>query len=150
MDASVTSARGGWAVTTIDSVPTPIPGQPIDVEFTIRQHGVTPVDLDEGVSITVTSADRTNQVFPATTTDLVGHYVAAVIFPAAGDFTWSVQQGWFAPQDLGTITVGSPPSNQTYRYPAATRYVIALAGLGFATLAISDGVRRRRRVVAAA
>ncbi len=143
------AARGGWAVTTIDSVPTPVPGRPIDVEFTIRQHGVTPVDLDEGVSITVTSTDGTGRVFPAATTNVVGHYVAAVTFPAAGEFAWSVQQGWFAPQDLGSITVGSPPSSGSYRYSAPTRYVIGLAGLGFATVAIGDGLRRRRRLVAA-
>jgi hypothetical protein len=149
LHANGAEARGGWAVTTIDSVPTPVPGRPTDVEFTIRQHGVTPVDLDEGVSITVTSTDGAEQVFPATTTNLVGHYVAAVTFPTAGEFTWSVQQGWFATQDLGPITVGSSPSTRAYRYSAPTRYMTALAGLGFATLAIRDGLRRCRYLAAA-
>lgn len=148
LGASGAVARGGWAVTTIDSVPTPVPGQPIDVEFTIRQHGVTPVDLDEGVSITVTSGDGTERVFPATTTDVVGHYVAAVTFPKAGNFTWSVQQGWFATQDLGAITVGNPSSSQGYRYPAAARYIIPLFGLGFVALAMRDRLRRHPAVAA--
>ena len=147
--ANGAAARGGWAVTTIDSVPTPVPGRPVDVEFTIRQHGVTPVDLDEGVSITVTSTDGTELVFPATTTGVVGHYVAAVTFPEVGEFTWSVQQGWFATQDLGPITVGSPSSTRAYRYPASTRYVTAVVGLGFATFAIGDKLRRRRHLAVA-
>ncbi|MEO8162945.1 MAG: hypothetical protein ABI590_04110, partial [Ilumatobacteraceae bacterium] len=48
------ATAGGWAVSTLDEVPVPIAGEPIDVGFTIRQHGITPVDISENVGITIT------------------------------------------------------------------------------------------------
>jgi hypothetical protein len=153
-----TASAGGWAVSTLDSTPTPVPGQPVEVGFTIRQHGVTPVDIDHGVGITIVASDGTVQTFPATRSGAAGHYVATVVFPAAGDYTWSVQQGGFADQDLGRLTVPdaknpiSPASPATdHRFPAIVRYGLpALAAL-FAAAAIADlivGRRRRRTVVA--
>jgi hypothetical protein len=47
---------GGWAVTTLDPLPSaPAAGVPVVVGFTIRQHGRTPVALDD-VGIDVTDA----------------------------------------------------------------------------------------------
>ncbi|MDO9174350.1 MAG: hypothetical protein Q7V62_06055, partial [Actinomycetota bacterium] len=60
-----TAGAGGWAVTTLDAMPTPRPGEPVDVGFTIRQHGVTPIDIADGVAIEVVAADGTVQRFPA-------------------------------------------------------------------------------------
>ncbi|MDP2293651.1 MAG: hypothetical protein Q8M22_20925, partial [Actinomycetota bacterium] len=90
-----TAAAGGWAVTTLDATPVPVPGEPVDVGFTIRQHGVTPVDIADGVAIEVVAADGMVQRFPAERQGVVGHYVATVVFPVAGDFNWSVIQGSF-------------------------------------------------------
>ena len=149
-----TASAGGWAVTTLDSMPAPTPGASVDVGFTIRQHGVTPVALDDGVGIAVTAADGTTTVFPAVQQGLTGHYVATVTFPDAGAYTWVVNQGWFAPQDLGTLSVSAPvapaPAPADYRYPAVVRWGLPAIAALFAALAIADaiiGVRRRRPVV---
>lgn len=145
------ASAGGWAVTTLDEVPVATSGETVAVGFTIRQHGATPVDLDEGVAIEIAGADGTTQVFPAIN-DRTGHYVASVVFPTAGEYSWAVQQGWFGEQDLGSLTIGGPASTPTgYRFPAAVRYGLPVLAAAFAGLAIVDvlaGLRRRRTVMA--
>lgn len=44
-------SAGGWAVTTLDSTPAATANQTVEVGFTIRQHGVTPVNPDGDVGI---------------------------------------------------------------------------------------------------
>ncbi len=139
------ASAGGWAVSTLDAVPVPSVGTPLDVGFTIRQHGVTPVDL-ENVGITVTPVGGSAQFFLAAGDGTVGHYVARVEFPSEGQYRWSIRQGWFGDQDLGLIDVGAPTtivntggSNGNLRY-------IALGGAllcGF--VALGDVVMSRRR-----
>ncbi len=59
------ASAGGWAVSTLDPMTTPTAGVPTDVGFTIRQHGVTPVDLDD-VAIAVTDSSGATNVYPRT------------------------------------------------------------------------------------
>ena len=150
-----TPARaGGWAVSTLDELPSPVAGAPVAVGFTIRQHGVTPVALDD-VGIEITTSTGTTRFFPATTDDVVGHYTARVTFPSAGTHSWTIRQGWFAPQTLGPITVratdagpltvaesgpmGSDPQpNRWLPYGLAAGTVLLIA------FAVLDAVGRRR------
>ena len=96
---------GGWAVSTLDSVPSPHAGEAVQVGFVIRQHGVTPVNPDGKVGITVSSSSGDETYFPATAEGEVGHYVAEVVFSEPGTFNWTLHQGWFEAQDLGQIEV---------------------------------------------
>lgn len=143
---SVASA-GGWAISTLDELPNPIAGKPIQVGFTIRAHGVHPIDVTENVGITITLADSTTHYFPAASDGVVGHYIARVEFPSAGRYSWSIRQGWFAEQDLGQIDVGAPTKIvNTSNSPGSLRY-IALGGamlFGFVTLTDVNMARRRR------
>ncbi len=140
---------GGWAVSTIDPMATPTAGVPTDVGFTIRQHGMTPVDLAD-VAIAVTGPSGETNVYPAQRDGAVGHYVATVTFEK-GQSTWEVRQGFFEPQDLGTITVAgdaSGPSaveSSSYRWPGVARGLVPLAAIALATVAITDAVVSRRR-----
>ncbi len=140
------ASAGGWAVTTLDAVPTPVPGQPVRVGFTILQHGVTPVDLDSDVAIEVVDARGSNTVFPARLDGPTGHYVADVVFPTAGTYEWTVHQGWFEPQSLGTVTVAVPAAAvassdvPTWLAPA----LAVTAGL-LGLLAVLDLLRGRAR-----
>lgn len=103
------ASAGGWAVASLDEVPTPMAGETTDVGFRILQHGVTPVDLTEDVGIELIAADGSTTYFPATLDGATGHYVATVTFPdAAGSYAWTVQMGWFGPQSLGSVTVAAP------------------------------------------
>ena len=97
---------GGWAVTTLDSVPDGFDaGQTYSIGYTIRQHGITPVDL-ASTGIRITSADSGKQItFEGRKDGAVGHYVARVSFPAAGGWKWEALQDWFGPQPLGQVEV---------------------------------------------
>jgi hypothetical protein len=146
--ASAASA-GGWAVSTVDPMATPAAGVPIDVGFTIRQHGMTPVDLAD-VAIAVTGPSGETTVYPAQRDGDVGHYVASVTFDA-GQSTWEIRQGFFEPQPLGTITVASDASSpsvvesSSYRWPGVARGLVPLAAIALATVAIADAIASRRR-----
>ena len=140
---------GGWAVSTLDPMSAPVAGVPIDIGFTIRQHGVTPVDLED-IAIAVTGPSGETTVFPAKRDGVVGHYVATVTFEE-GQSTWEIRQGFFEPQDLGTITVAagtSSPSaveSSSYRWPGVARGLVPLAAIALATVAITDAIVSRRR-----
>jgi hypothetical protein len=105
--AAAPAGAGGWAVTTLDAMPAdPVAGVPTDVGYTIRQHGVTPVALED-TAIVVEAAGGATQRFAGRADGAVGHYLATVTFPTGGALRWHVEQGWFAPQDLGTIQVAA-------------------------------------------
>jgi YtkA-like len=84
------AVAGGWAVTTLDPMETPAPGEQVDVGFTIRQHGVTPVAVAD-VEVLVTDASGATEAFAAHQQGATGHYVAPVTFPAAGSYRWTVE-----------------------------------------------------------
>ena len=112
---------GGWAVSTLDPLErSPVAGRGFTVGFTIRQHGRTPVSL-AGTAIVIRRPTGAGRVLFPAQEDSTGHYVATVRFPASGTWTWQVQQGWFAPQELGTIQVkGASSGFEAYPAGAAT------------------------------
>jgi hypothetical protein len=138
----------------------PVAGQETEVGFTIRQHGVTPVNPDdqgsEPVAVAVRSASGDEAVFPARQQGPTGHYVADVIFPDAGQAYWEIRQGWFGPQGLGAIDVtearssvggaGAADTDGTiadYRWPLAARAAAIVVAVAAAGLAVADARRRR-------
>jgi hypothetical protein len=155
---------GGWAVSSLDPMPVPVAGEEVEVGFTIRQHGVTPVNPVDGggeaVAVAIWSGSGSAAVFPARQEGPTGHYVADVTFPATGRARWEIRQGWFGPQDLGAIDVaapgtggkaqGSAAAGGHHRWPLAARTAaVALAGAA-AGVAVADvwHTRRRRRRLA--
>ena len=160
VSAATPAGAGGWAVTTLDPLPAIAPGQPAVVGLTIRQHGVTPVELD-GVEIVVMPESGPSRHFAARAEGPRGHYIAELVVPA-GSHRWQVVQGGFGPQDLGTLTVGdgggavapATPGPPERGWSAEVRYgLLALTGLSAVVLAgslIGGGRRRRRAGVASA
>lgn len=154
--SAATATAGGWAMSSLDAAPHPIAGQAIDVGFTIRQHGVTPVNPGIGnVGIDVRTAAGSEQFFPATANGPRGHYVARVRIATPGASTWTVRQGWFGPQDLGRIDVARGAagavagtgggSGSTYREPISVRLVLPGLGLALGAFAVADALAARRR-----
>lgn len=108
-----TVSAGGWAVTTLDQVPEePRAGETYQIGYTIRQHGETPVGIEmiQTTEIKIQGGDGSTHTFPGHPEGTVGHYVAEVNFPVSDEWTWSVNQGIFGDQDLGTIAVSPPPA----------------------------------------
>jgi hypothetical protein len=151
---SVTSiaSAGGFAVTTLDAVPTQIvAGESYRIGMMVRQHGITPVrDATPAVMIT---QGAVRLVFAARADGPIGHYVADVTFPSEGEWSWSVDQSPFpAPQALGTVTV-SPAvlAAAPARPPAELAFValILVSAVG-ATFGIIAAARRRVQPVRSA
>ena len=148
------AAAGGWAVTTLDEYPVPVAGAQVAVGFTILQHGKTPAQLEpsDKVGLEITAASGATQFFPAVQSGAIGHYVATVTFAEAGAHTWTVYQGWFGPQPLGSLTVESNPVNASagsastsYSAPAWLRYGLPLLAAVLAAYALVDAIASRRR-----
>ena len=88
---------GGWAVITVDDLPEHlVAGKPVQLPFSVRQHGMTPM---EGLEPTVTLKSGWTTVTASTVAGASkGHYVATVTPPKAGEWTIRIQSG-FGPSE---------------------------------------------------
>ncbi|MGW5683756.1 hypothetical protein [Nonomuraea sp. NPDC003754] len=109
--ATAAPARaGGWAATYLDPVPaTFAPDATYTVGFWMLQHGTHPYEVARKlgtVGLKFTSGARSLE-FTGVPLKEKGHYAAAIALPAGH---WRVEaiQGWFAPYDVGTLTVPGP------------------------------------------
>ena len=151
------------AVTKLDALPPGglHAGQMIPVGFTILMDGVEPYKADVA-EIVIRNGTGKVLSYPATPQGAPGHYVANVYFPAAGSYTWQATQGtYFAPFDLGTITVLGPVAATDTQATAATapasndplsQAIALFAGLVAigGALRLAQLLRSHRRVSAAA
>jgi hypothetical protein len=84
---------GGWAEIVADArteEPPPVEGHPIEVGFTVLQHGETPAGWESPtVTFTEIATGKTFQV-AATGSGRDGHFIASATMPTAGFWTWSV------------------------------------------------------------
>lgn len=104
------AVAGGWAVTTFDALPEGgfRAGETYRLGYTIRQHGDKPFGGAK-TEIRIQSGKGGEYIgFQARPDGPVGHYVADVRFPIAGDWTWEVTQEPFPSQKLGTVTALPP------------------------------------------
>lgn len=99
---------GGWAVITLDELPTEIAaGQAFSIGFTVRQHGQTlRSDLKPIVRFDRAAGQESFQV-TAQRQGAEGHYVAEIKFPSAGQWEWGVdiEQFGMITQPMPTLTV---------------------------------------------
>lgn len=149
-------AGGGWALGSLDSIPAASAEQTEQVGFMILQHGITPTHFADGVDgevgIQIVRADGDVEFFEAVPDEKVGHFVATVTFPAAGDYTWNIQMGWFQPQDLGPLTVTADSSSSFDgggAWSTARWGLLVVVGL-LAAVAAGDLLAGRRRTAGAA
>lgn len=81
----IAAYAGGWAVITLDDLPAQLPtGQPVDLAFTVRQHGMTPV-TDLHPVVTARSGDRDTRA-AALPAGKPGRYAARLTVPRDGDW----------------------------------------------------------------
>lgn len=114
---------GGWALTVMDPVPVTSPDTTHTLGFWLLQHGTHPyvgAELGE-VALEFTDGKRTLR-FPGVALKEPAHYAAAISLPKG---TWEVKaiQGWFAPYEIGTLTV--PGQLKVAPVPREFRQMIA-------------------------
>ena len=84
---------GGWAEIKADAAGTtepPVEGQPTVIGFTVLQHGMTPAGwVHPTVHLQDIASGQTQEVV-ATGEGADGHFVATVVLPTAGFWSWSV------------------------------------------------------------
>jgi hypothetical protein len=118
------AGAGGFATVGLSSLPDgTAPGTPWHVTLTILQHGRTPL-TDIEPSVVVRSADgRTTRTFAAKPAGKAGLYTADVVFPSAGEWRYSVADGFsqthsFAPVAIGSSRPVAIPGSQSGAGPA--------------------------------
>ena len=106
------AALGGWASITLDNVPDYIvAGQPVTINYTVRQHGAEPLSGLSG-SIKATSGEMVATA-AVTAAGRAGHYTATLTLPRPGDWTIRINAGFHAARvtlmPIKVIAVGAPP-----------------------------------------
>jgi hypothetical protein len=105
-----TAHAGGWATVELGAMPTSLEaGEPWRVELIVKQHGVTPMP-DLTPSVEITNDAGAVDSFVARPTKQVGHYVAEVTFPTAGEWKTRIYDGFtdVIPHRLSPLTVTAP------------------------------------------
>ena len=102
---------GGWAVITIDALPSYlVAGTPTPLGFMVRQHGSTPLSMLRP-TVVVTSG-RAQFTASATPGRLPGQYVATVTPPTAGEWTIRIISGFMNAENtllpLRAVPAGAP------------------------------------------
>ncbi len=107
---------GGWVLVTLDEVPHNLrAGETVTLGFTVRQHGIHPVNL-ANVVLTATGPAGESLAFNARQAGAEGHYLVDVTLPNAGDWVWEIKPDWFPTIQLAPISVIDPPAS-TSRAP---------------------------------
>jgi len=103
---------GGWATVSLSSTPDGLPpGKPWKVDLEILQHGVTPLD---GVEPTVIlTKGGTTRTFKAEPAGKPGVYRASAVFPTAGEWRYTIDDGFsrrheYPPVEVGNATAALP------------------------------------------
>jgi cytochrome c oxidase subunit 2 len=151
------ASAGGWAVVTLDRVPTQIvANQPVKIGFAVRQHGRTLLNGLHPV-IAVSRADSA-QAFTAVATQegTEGHYAAMLTFPESGTWKWTID-AFGSRQPMPDLTVlESALANEVAVKPVIPNWsywVLLVAGVlgavGIAGLALLWLRTRERGALAA-
>jgi len=139
---SVSVSAGGWAVATLDTMPTFVTGQETTVGFTLRQHGNTLLGGVRPSQITFHNTESGQRLtFPAPDDGPHGHYAARFTLPQAGIWEWSISNFGEHPMPSLTVTGATPAASaastagsaipRPLAYPGMV-ILTALAVLGFA------------------
>lgn len=136
--SAASALAGGMAISILDPLPTSIEaGQTYKIGYTIKQHGIEPVDVARfggTTEIVAWTADMSQHLrFPGRPEGERGHYVADVTLPTAGRWSWEVTQGPFRPHPLGELVVRAPAPAPAPAAPAAAPAPAAPRLPGFVT-----------------
>ena len=153
---SIPVFAGGWAVITLDELPTGVvAGEPFTIGFTVLQHGRTPmIDLEPTVTAGLSSDEKL--VVYAEPEGKPGHYAATLTFPKEGEWEWSIQ-AFSMDQPMPVLTVAAPGAVSASQ-PAKTEpvtgilsplLILRILTLGIGVIGLVLAFRRRSRLAAA-
>lgn len=139
-----TSTAGGWVVVSLDAVPELRSGDSVDVGFTVLRHGVTPESSGD-LAVVLTDSNGGVHRFDAVQQGAVGHHVATIDVPTAGDYRWRVT-GEVVDADLGVIEVIASAAGGGATWPwDATQWGSLALAVALGGMAGRDVLRGRRQ-----
>lgn len=115
LTAPAVANAGGFATTGLSSTPDGLrAGEAWKVELTILQHGRTPLS-DLKPEVVLTDADGNRTTFAARPTGRAGRYAATVRFPKAGQWRYTVYDGFnnAVPATYPAVLIRSPDAGTT-------------------------------------
>ena len=132
---AVPAFAGGWAVITLDDLPTNVvAGEPLTIGFTVLQHGMTPMN-DLSPTVTVILRNEEKLAFRAEADHKPGHYTATLTLPKEGSWEWYIQ-AFSMDQRMPELTVApakavtaSEPVAKVESAPASLSPLLLLRGL---------------------
>ena len=168
--ALAADASAGCFATAGLTVPQSVaPGDTWTAQITVKQHGVRPIP-DAKPTLTIQNENGASKTFAAKPTGKVGVYAAAVVFPASGQWSIAVNDGFVGgsksqPWDcstthtFGSVAIGGDGSSGPAAgdpTPAAAsaapsndggvaNLVIALVAAAAVALAAATGIGLARR-----
>jgi hypothetical protein len=153
---AVPALAGGWAVITLDELPTNVvAGESLTVGFTVLQHGRTPMS-DLYPIITASLSGDAEFTVTAEQEGKPGHYTATLAFPQEGEWGWSIE-AFTMSQRMPPLTVAAPGTtvaNPPAKAERVSTFTSPLVLTSIAVLALGltgavVGYRRRSRLVLA-
>ena len=138
---------GGWATVGLANPPEDVnAGDTWDAQITVLQHGRTPTDGARPV-LTITNGKGDSKSFPARPAQGSGKYVAHVVFPAAGQWRFAIDNGFSATgygidatTTYAPVTIGAADDGAGFPLLPVTLGVVVLVALA----ALSAVALRRR------
>jgi plastocyanin len=118
LTCSMPVVAGGWAMVRLDTTPGEVVvGAPWKFGFVVRQHDISPTNDVEPV--VTAQHQETGDVITATAQQEgpVGHFVAELTFPRAGNWKWEIRPEPFAETAFAVLTV-SDRAGVSVSYPA--------------------------------
>jgi len=140
--AAPSAGAGGWATVALASTPEGVSvGETWEAEITVLRHGVTPTD-GAAPNLTIRNAEAgLSETFAAESTGETGVYVARVVFPDAGRWSFEIDNGLAATgygesatTTYEQVTIDPGSSSDTGSFPVlpfgvlAAAVVLAVAG----------------------
>lgn len=144
------ASAGNWAVTTFDDLPESFETDTTyNLEYTILQHGKTPVDSGASyVMLRNFDADQSLRFHAVNHGD--GTYTVEVTIPAEGTWEWDVTSEGWGTQELGAIEVAaSSVVASGSGIVGVLKVVLPLATLIAAALTLRQWSRTREESTAA-
>jgi mono/diheme cytochrome c family protein len=139
--AATTAFAGGWAVITVEDLPdTVVAGQPFDLKYSVRQHGVHLLGGLTGRIEAATAGRLTTTAVGKAAKDS-GHYAATLTFPKAGDWTITIHSGFMNSRTtLKPLRVLEAKDRATAERPVAERGERLFVAKGCATCHVETDV----------
>jgi hypothetical protein len=137
---------GGWATAGLPPPDDVEAGGTWNAQITILQHGMTPLN---GVSPTVTIRQgSTVKTFEATPAGEPGKYVAKVVFPSGGRWTYEVydgftQYGGAKTHTFPAITIGAGTGGDGFPILTAVAVIGLILALGLLGYLLARRIRPR-------